>query len=472
MRKTFFILLALTLAASLGAQSKQPKINSQWAGKRVAILGDSITDARQIPSQNSVYWQDLVDILGIEPFVYGISGHQTFHIAGQADKLEAEHGQGVDAILVFIGTNDYNASVPLGEWYSYETVPANHDGVVSDHLHRTLLFDPDTFRGRLNSMIRHLKTHFPDKQIILLTPIHRGLADLGKTNYQEPEDFANGCGAFIDDYVAAIKEAANVWAVPVIDLNASSGLYPMLDEQSFYFRNPEKDRLHPNTRGHQRMAWTLAYQLMTYPASFPKYVALSFDDGPNTTTTMQALDVMEQYGVPGSFFVNGCNINEETIPVMQRAKSLGCDIENHSQNHKHMLELTNAQVIAEIEMTTSLIEQAVGVAPRFFRPPYIEHDAAMHASTDLCFIYGFDLSDWNKDVTTQQRIDKILGGVQDGDIILLHDFKDNDQTIETLKVIIPELQRRGFTFLTVADLFAIRGGIPAPHNGEIYSKAY
>ena len=96
----------------------------------------------------------------------------------------------------------------------------------------------------------------------------------------------------------------------------------------------------------------------------------------------------------------------------------------------------------------------------------------MHASTDLCFIYGFDLSDWNKDVTTQQRIDKILGGVQDGDIILLHDFKDNDQTIETLKVIIPELQRRGFTFLTVADLFAIRGGIPAPHNGEIYSKAY
>ena len=56
-------------------------------------------------------------------------------------------------------------------------------------------------------------------------------------------------------------------------------------------------------------------------AGVRKYVALSFDDGPNTTTTMQALDVMETYGVPGSFFVNGCNINEETIPVLRRAKA-------------------------------------------------------------------------------------------------------------------------------------------------------
>ena len=470
MKKRILLLFVLLLFCCRAAA--QPEIRSQWNGARVGILGDSITDVRQIDSQNNVYWADLVDILGIEPFVYGISGHQTFHIAGQADKLEAEHGQGVDAILVFIGTNDYNASVPLGEWYAYDTAPANHNGKVEDRAHRTLRFDPDTFRGRLNAMLRHLKTHFPDKQIILLTPIHRGIANLGATNYQEPEDFANGCGAFIDDYVAAIKEAGNVWAVPVIDLNAVSGLYPMLDEHAHYFRDPEKDRLHPNTPGHRRMAYALAYQLLAYPAAFPKYVALSFDDGPNTTTTMQVLDLMEQYGVPGSFFVNGSNIDAETIPVLQRAKALGCDIENHSQNHRHMLELTAAQKREEIERTDRLIEAAVGEKPRFFRPPYIEHDAEMHALTDLCFIYGFDLSDWNSEVSAQQRIDAILGGVQDGDIILLHDFKDNDATVEALKVVIPELQRRGFTFLTVADLFAVRGRIPGPHNGGIYSKAY
>ena len=216
----------------------------------------------------------------------------------------------------------------------------------------------------------------------------------------------------------------------------------------------------------------VAFLLSAMAVSGQQYLALSFDDGPNITTTMQALDVMEKYGVPGSFFVNGCNINEETVPVMLRAKSLGCDIENHSQNHKHMLDLTSAEIREEIEQTSKLIEDAVGVAPRFFRPPYIEHDSRMHNITDLCFIYGFDLSDWNKEVTTEQRINAILSGVCDGDIILLHDFKDNDQTIETLKVIIPELQRRGFTFVTVAKLFAVHGGMPEPHNGQIYSNAY
>lgn len=203
-----------------------------------------------------------------------------------------------------------------------------------------------------------------------------------------------------------------------------------------------------------------------------KYVALSFDDGPNTTTTMQALDVMEKYGVPGSFFVNGCNINAETIPVMLRAKSLGCDIENHSQNHRHMLDLTVAEMREEIEQTSKLIEDAVGIAPRFFRPPYIEYNETMHNLTGLCFIFGLSVNDWDKNVTTEQRVEGILTGVEDGDIILLHDFKDNDQTIETLKVIIPELQRRGFKFVTVAELFAIGGGIPAPHNGQLYSDAF
>ena len=216
----------------------------------------------------------------------------------------------------------------------------------------------------------------------------------------------------------------------------------------------------------------LVCPITVFSQSKTKYLALSFDDGPNTTTTMQALDVMEKYGVPGSFFVNGCNINAETIPVMRRAKALGCDIENHSQNHMHMLELPVSEMRDEIEQTSKLIEDAVGVAPRFFRPPYIEYNETMHNLTDLCFIYGFDLSDWNKEVTAEQRINTILTGVEDGDIILLHDFKDNDQTIETLKVVIPELQRRGYTFVTVAELFTIGGGIPAPHNGQLYSDAF
>ena len=63
----------------------------------------------------------------------------------------------------------------------------------------------------------------------------------------------------------SVKEAGNLWAVPVIDLNALSGLYPLMDEQAQYFKSAETDRLHPNDAGHERMAKTIMQQLITLP---------------------------------------------------------------------------------------------------------------------------------------------------------------------------------------------------------------
>ena len=63
----------------------------------------------------------------------------------------------------------------------------------------------------------------------------------------------------------SVKEAANLWAVPVIDLNALSGLYPLMDEMAQYFKNAENDRLHPNDDGHERMAKTIMQQLISLP---------------------------------------------------------------------------------------------------------------------------------------------------------------------------------------------------------------
>ena len=56
--------------------------------------------------------------------------------------------------------------------------------------------------------------------------------------------------------------------MPVIDWNATSGLFPMLQAHGQYFHNAETDLLHPNDAGHQRMARTLMYQLLTLPCTF------------------------------------------------------------------------------------------------------------------------------------------------------------------------------------------------------------
>ena len=271
----------------------------------------------------------------------------------------------------------------------------------------------------------------------------------------------------------AVKEIANVWGVPVIDLNSISGLYPLLDGQAEYFRSPETDRLHPNTPGQLRMAWALAYQLLGYPARFPKYLALSFDDGPNTVTTPKVLDILEENGVPASFFVCGKNIDKSTAKVMRRALQLGCDIENHSFSHSHISRLSEKQIRDEVGRTDALIEKYTGSAPRFFRPPYIDHNELMHKTLGHTFICGVGADDWKKDVDAATRARLILDNVKDGDIILLHDFEGNDATVEALKTVIPELKSRGFEFVTVPQLFdQVRGTVPAAHNGQIYTNVY
>ena len=284
MKRLATIFAALCLVLPVVAKPKA-EIKSQWQGARVAYLGDSITDIRQVTGgQNDTYWVYLQSILGITPYVYGISGHQWKHIPGQTDKLIAEHGQDVDAIMIFVGTNDYNASVPLGEWFSEEVVEVevsgpkgSKSGVIKSRKKRTILMDNNTVRGRINIAMSKLKQTYPTKQIILLTPIHRGEAFLSDRNVQPNELYANGVGEYIDAYVEVVKEAANVWAVPVIDLNSVCGLYPLAESNGLYWRRPSlekstksgrrrQDRLHPNSAGHLRMARALAYQLLTHPA--------------------------------------------------------------------------------------------------------------------------------------------------------------------------------------------------------------
>ena len=77
MRKIALVIALLCLTLPAVAKQK-PEIKSQWQGARVAYLGDSITDKRQIEKgeNENTYWSYLEQILGTESFVYGISGHE------------------------------------------------------------------------------------------------------------------------------------------------------------------------------------------------------------------------------------------------------------------------------------------------------------------------------------------------------------------------------------------------------------
>lgn len=240
-----------------------------WQGKMVGVIGDSISDPRHGKGKIKKYWEFLAEWLGITPKVTAVSGRQWNDVPRQAQKLHDTCSDSIDALLVFLGTNDFNAAVPVGVWYD-ETPDSVMAAVhaprsMQARMHRTPVMSDSTLCGRINIGLSTLKRLYPDKQIVLLTPLHRAFADFSTNNLQPDESYQNACGEWFDAYVEAVCQAGRVWGVPVVDLNAMSGLNPMVEEQLVYFNNPATDRLHPSTAGQRRMARTLMQQLLTLP---------------------------------------------------------------------------------------------------------------------------------------------------------------------------------------------------------------
>ena len=197
-----------------------------------------------------------------------------------------------------------------------------------------------------------------------------------------------------------------------------------------------------------------------------KLVALTFDDGPTIGITDQVLDVLQENEVVASFFLIGQQITDETRYLVKRAHDMGCSIENHSKTHQSMPKQSRQEIVEEIQYTTDLIEEITGEKPVFFRPPYIDYDQKMYDLIDLGFICGYGCEDWVPSVTVKERVDRVLHDANPGFIVLLHDMSDNTNTVEAIKIIIPELKKQGYEFVTIRDLFQMTG--VKPQKNVIY----
>lgn len=199
-------------------------------------------------------------------------------------------------------------------------------------------------------------------------------------------------------------------------------------------------------------------------------IAITFDDGPNATTTMEVLDILEKYQVRASFFLIGTNINDESAKSVKRAFDLGCDIENHSKTHSYMDKMTADEIKDEVAYVNDKVKEITGTTPKFFRPPYIAVNSTMYDNIDMTFISGYGCNDWDDKVTAEYRAKYLEKKAADGVIFLLHDAEGNSKTVEALDKAIPILLEKGFQFATISELFELKGVEISGTDTNIYSE--
>ena len=217
-------------------------------------------------------------------------------------------------------------------------------------------------------------------------------------------------------------------------------------------------------------AAVLLTSLPVFPASAaePKLIALTFDDGPNTTTTNDVLDVLAEYDAKASFFLIGDNITAESAASVKRAYDMGMEIDNHSKTHSNMAKMTPEEIQAELAFVDEKVTEIIGEPTKFFRPPFIDTSQTMYDAIEIPFICGIDCQDYMENVTAQERADYILNGAKDGVIVLLHDAAGNSQTVEALKIAMPKLVEQGYEFVTLTELFERQG--ETPRRNMIYTN--
>lgn len=188
-------------------------------------------------------------------------------------------------------------------------------------------------------------------------------------------------------------------------------------------------------------------------------VALTFDDGPGLRT-MELLEVLEQYDARATFFLCGTSLlrtNVEVSEILKTMDRIGCDIGNHTMNHKQLDLLEKKQIKQEISGVDKIIRKHTGHNAEFIRPPYgagIHNKKVINTVAGPIIYWSVDTLDW-KTRNKKSTIKTVMNNVQDGDIILMHDI--HGTSVDAAKEIIPKLIKKGYQLVTVSEMAEVRG---------------
>jgi len=191
-----------------------------------------------------------------------------------------------------------------------------------------------------------------------------------------------------------------------------------------------------------------------------KLVAITFDDGPAPGITEGLLDTLVRESVPATFFVIGRHAADSPDLISKLAQA-GMEIGNHSFSHPNLARATEAKIREELLRTSACVASITGTPPRWFRPPGGNlSDRVTRVAASL----GMQGCMWtvngeHKELQGRNAlVAQILSQVRPGAVILLHNGRQ--PTVAALPVLISELRRRGYRFVTVSELYARTRVVP------------
>ena len=198
--------------------------------------------------------------------------------------------------------------------------------------------------------------------------------------------------------------------------------------------------------------------------AWPRKVYLTFDDGPSANTG-KILDILDEYGVKGNFFVVGTE-NENLRRMYKRIVDEGHVLCMHSYTHKYNEIYSSVDAFTEdLDKITALIEDVTGKEPAGYRFPGGSSNSVskipMKEFIKVLDERGITYYDWNivsGDATNpmlpkEKIIENSLSDLCEFEeaMILFHDLSNKTSTVEALPEIIEAIQEKGIPIVPIDD---------------------
>lgn len=183
----------------------------------------------------------------------------------------------------------------------------------------------------------------------------------------------------------------------------------------------------------------------------PGHVALTFDDGPDPSSTPEFLGALDTLGWRATFFMLG-EMARRAPGLAAEVAAAGHEVGVHGDTHRSQLRLSPRVVADDIARARDAVADASGVMPVWFRPPYgtlslggVRGARRAGLRTVLWTAWG---RDWREAATPESVVADVLDGYLDGGTVLLHDSDCTSapdcwrSTLHALPTLAAELTRR------------------------------